>query len=350
MLDRTPRHRELQTGFKMFCEKLITREGFLVMEAGWKQKNARNLHAGIDLVVKRPSDPDMTVVEAKFYRSRLIDPALIRNALEEIKKFRDAKKAKAALLIITAEISAGLKAEALKQDVTIWDLTDILQLTVKTPTLADGLGELLREGDFSAAQGEQFFEELVLLDEQSPRQKGKAEGARLIGELDAVKPGREGARKFEQLCDKAMRYLLSDQFHRWNTQVTTEDGFNRPDLLARLVPRHAFWVGLSEDFRSRYVVFAFKNTAEPLPHGEIFSVETYLHAGALRMIALVVARAGIDAGARRACQLALRERGKLVLCLTLAELREMLAAKDSGDEYNDILIERAGELLTDLSP
>lgn len=350
MLDRTPRHRELQTGFKMFCEKLLTREGFLVMEAGWKQKNARTPYGSCDLIIKRPAEPDTTVVDAKFYRSKRLDSSLFRNAMEELKKFRDAKKAKGAVLILTAELSDAHRAEAQKNGILVWDLGDIVQSAAKTPTLSDNLSDLLRDGDPGVLGREQFATELAILDEQSPRAKNKSEGARLIAELDQTKPGKEGARKFEQLCDKAIRYVFAEQFQRWITQIHVEDGFNRPDLIARLVPKHEYWTTLAEDFRTRYVVFSFLNDADPVVQGEILSAERHLFTGALRSVGIIVSRAGIDPGARKACHMVLRQSGKLILCLTLAELKEMLQAKDAGDEYNELLIDRTAELLTDLVP
>lgn len=350
MLERTPKHKELQIGFKMLCEKLLTRESFLIMEAGWKQKHGRTAVSTADLTIKRPSEADLTVVEAKFYRSRKVDLALFRNALEELKKHRDAKKAKNAIMIVTCEITPAMRVETERHGGVLWGLADLLLLTAKTPTLADTLADLLREADPGAAGRDLFSEELQQLEEQSPRIKTKSEGARLIADLDQVKPGREGVKKFEQLCDKAIRYLFADQFQRWNSQPHIDDRLHRPNLIARLVPKHEFWISLSEDFRCRYVLFSFGNEMEPLNQGEILSNLRHLSTGALRTVLLVICRGGLDAGARRASQSALRENGHVVLMLTLAELRDMLTAKDNGDEFSDVLIDRAAELLTDLTP
>ncbi|MDG3578679.1 restriction endonuclease [Rhizobium sp. YJ-22] len=347
MLERTPRQRELHVGFKMLCEKLLTRDGYMIMESGWKQKVARAPVQAADLLIKRPSDPDTTVVESKFYRSRRIDPVLLRNALDELKRHRETKKSKSALLIVSAQTTPAMRQEAEKLGVTLWGFAELLQMTAKTPSLADNLADLLRDGDPST--GDVFAAELAVLEEQSGRQRPRGEGAKIAADLDLVKPMRDGNKRFAQLCDRAIRYLFSEQFHRWAPQNNPEDGLFRPDLIARLAAGHDFWSALSGDFDGRYGLFLFPNQAEPLGHGAILSAERFLSRPALRPMLLVVSRAGLDAGGRRAVQEALRQRGHLILSLTLAELKDMLTARDLGDEFHDVLIDRMSEMLTDLS-
>ena len=348
MLDRMPRQRELHVGFKMLCEKLLTRDGFMIMESGWKQKTGRVPAPGVDFVVKRPNEPDTMAVEAKFYRSRRVDAVLFRNALDELKRQRESRKSKTAVLILSTTVSEPMLAEAEKAGITLWGLPELLQRTAKTPSLADTLAELLRDGDPLSVRGDLFEAELASLDEQSTRQRQK-EGAKLSADFDLVKPGRDGAKRFAQLGDKAMRYLFGEQFNRWMTQANPDDGLFRPDLIARLVPRHDFWASLSGDFSVRYALFSFPNGGEPLNQGAVLSAERFLSRPALRPLAIVVSRAGFDAGGKRAIQDALRQRGHLILPLALAELKDMLAARDMGDEFYDILIERLSETLTDLS-
>lgn len=349
MLDRSmPRQRELHIGFKMLCEKILTRDGFMIMESGWKQKTGRVPTPGVDFVVKRPNEPDTMTVEAKFYRARRVDAVLFRNALEELKRQRETKKSKTALLILSTVVSGTMQAEAEKAGVTLWALPELLQRTAKTPSLADTLADLLRDGDPLSVRGDLFEAELAALEEQSTRQRQK-EGAKLSSDFDLVKPGRDGAKRFAQLGEKAMRYLFGEQFNRWMAQASPDDGLFRPDLIARLVPRHDVWVSLSGDFSARYALFSFPNGAEPLGQGNVLSAERFLSRPALRPLSIIVSRASLDAGGKRAVQEALRQRGHLILTLTLAEVKEMLTSRDMGDEFHDILIERLSETLTDLS-
>lgn len=217
-------------------------------------------------------------------------------------------------------------------------------MALRTPTLAEALSELLREVSFD---GERFLDTMQLLEAHATRAKTRSEGAKLIAELDQVKPGREGQKRFEQVGEKAIRLLLAEQVQRWSVPVIIEDGMNRPTLVVRLMPRHDVWAQLSSDLSSRYMTISFLNSADPAGHAELLSAARHLYPKASRAIAIVLARAGFEGAWRRAAIELLREQGKLVLTLSQAELRDLLIARDSGDEYHDLFHERANDLFAD---
>lgn len=344
MMERSPRHREIQTSFRSLAEKILAREGAIVVESGWKNKNGRAPATTADFVFKRPPDNELTVVEAKLLRARRMEDSLFRNAMDELKRYREARKAKNAILIMTADPTEAQLQEAERQSVTIWGLPQIIPLALKTPTLAETLTDLLRE---ISCDVQHFDDTIHLLDAHTARSKARGEGQKLATEFDLTKPGRENHRKFEQAGEKAFRLLFTDQVQRWSVPVVTEDGLNRPALVLRLMPRHEVWIGLTQDFDSRYMCIAFQNSAELAGHGDVLSAARHLHPKAKRSIGILVTRSGVDQGARRAAIEVLREHGKLILTVTLAELKELLIARDAGDEYHDFFHERACELMAD---
>lgn len=346
MMERSPRHREIQLSFRSLAEKILAREGAIVVETGWKSKNGRAPAANADFAFKRPPDNELTVVEAKLLRSRRMEDGLFRNALDELKRFREARKAKNAILIMTAEPTEAQLLECERQAVTIWGLPQIIPLALKTPTLAETLADLLRE---ISADIQHFDESIHLLDGHTARSKARGDGQKLAAEFDQTKPGRENQRKFEQTGEKAIRLLFSEQVQRWSVPVVTEDGMNRPALVVRLMPRHDVWIGLTRDFDSRYMSIAFQNAAELASYGDVLAAARHLHPKAKRSIGLLIARSGADQGARRGALEVLREQGKLIITVTLAELKELLIARDAGDEYHDFFHERASDLLADNS-
>ncbi len=344
MLERSPRHRELQISFRSLAEKILAREGAIVVETGWKNKTGKAPAAAADFLFKRPPENELTVVEAKLSRSRRMEDGLFRNALEELKRHREAKKAKNATLILTAEPTPAQVQEAERQGVTLWGIPQLVPLAIKTPTLAEALADLLRDISTDATH---FAETMAYLEAHTARAKARGEGAKLIAELDQSKPGRENHRKFEQMGEKAMRLLFSEQVQRWSVPVLIEDGLNRPTLVVRLLPRHDVWAALSEEFGSRYVAIGFINHAEPAGHGDVLSAARHLHPRARRSIGILVARGGFDQGARRAAVEVLRDQGKLILLVSLQDLKEMLIARDAGDDYHDFFHERASDLMAD---
>ena len=105
-------------------------------------------------------------------------------------------------------------------------------------------------------------------------------------------------------------------------------------------------MSLAHDFRTRYIIFEFKNYSKPITQNEIYSTEKYLFTTALRSVAFVIARAGADAGAYRAASGALREAGKLILLLSLQDLCEMLHVSDRAQDPEILLYQKLDELLT----
>ncbi|WP_443970413.1 hypothetical protein [Sphingobium sp. CR28] len=118
------------------------------------------------------------------------------------------------------------------------------------------------------------------------------------------------------------------------------------DIIARLVPtENPFWSSLASDFRTRYVIFEFKNYSDPISQDQIYTTEKYLFTAALRSVAIIVARNGASESARKARRGSLREQGKLILCIGMDQLCEMLRKRDGGGDPTDHLYEQLDELL-----
>lgn len=345
MLERSPKHREIQLNFRSLAEKILGREGGIVVESGWKNKTGKMAPATADFVIKRPPDSELTVVEAKLIRSRRMEEGLFRTAVEELKRFRDTRNAKNAALLITATPSESQIADAERHGVQLLGLGSLVSLALKTPTLAEALADMLRE--IAPAPGH-FDAEIVQLETASPRGKLKGEGAKILDDLDKLKPGRENQKKFEQVGERAARLLLGSEVQRFTVPVmTADDGMNRPCLVARMLPQHDVWANLVADFSSRFLTFHFINGLEMAGQPDVLAAGRHLHPKAKRSIGILISRSGFDQGARRAAIELLRQEGKLVFAFGLSDLKEMLIARDAGDEYNDIFHERACDMMAD---
>ena len=69
---------------------------------------------------------------------------------------------------------------------------------------------------------------------------------------------------------------------------------------------------------------------------------------ALRKKVIIISREGENEYALAACRGALRENGKLILNLTVADVCEMLTERDSGDDHNALLTAKLDDMLTKL--
>jgi hypothetical protein len=102
------------------------------------------------------------------------------------------------------------------------------------------------------------------------------------------------------------------------------------------------------DFKSRYVIFEFKNHKEPITQNEIVTTERYLYPSALRNLAIIISSRGCAPSAIRVIQGAMREHGKLIIPLTVDELASLLVGKDQGSDPNAFLFERIDDFLISL--
>ncbi|HWY97901.1 MAG TPA: hypothetical protein VNY36_02340 [Bacteroidia bacterium] len=118
------------------------------------------------------------------------------------------------------------------------------------------------------------------------------------------------------------------------------------DLVCRIGSQHNFWVDLSKDFHTRYIIFEFKNYTNNIKQGQIYTTEKYLFTTALRSVGFIISRIGPDRNAQVAAKGALRESGKLIVNLTDSDLCEMLTLKDRSKEHTDVLIGKIDDILT----
>ncbi|SPF53203.1 conserved hypothetical protein [Candidatus Desulfosporosinus infrequens] len=109
-----------------------------------------------------------------------------------------------------------------------------------------------------------------------------------------------------------------------------------------------FWEFLINEFKSRYVVFEFKNYSEKIKQTQIYTTEKYLFQTALRNVGFIISRMGASTNAIKSAKGVLRETGKLIVNLTDYDLKEMLNMKDSGSEPSDYLFSIVDKFLLEL--
>lgn len=312
--------------------------------------------SGFDFVVK--SESTEVLVEVKFYRSPTPKRDLLRNASQQLVKYRSSND-QGLLLIVSSVVSAALKDELRAEEgVVLWDLADLKALTRLDAVLSGELENLLLAGfEISPAEYAVLGQsgDAPRINFPTPpiaRKQGAQNGARLCKELNNVPSGRSGSRAYELKCIEILKHLFDGQneLALWNEQQTTTDGLNRNDLLCRVFShQNNFWSELANDFHSRYIVFEFKNYSNQISQKEVYTSEKYLFLTALRSICFIIARIGGDVGAHKAAAGALKEAGKLIVILTNEDLCDMLTLKDFGNEPTEVLRARVDDSLIRLN-
>lgn len=286
------------------------------------------------------------VAEVRFYRSIRPDRSFVPNAVHLIADQLPAYGAARGLLITTAHVSESEKQVAQNRNVDVWDFKVLEELLKVHAHLADPLKSLIEDGDPGAFGTEAFYEMLRLTSRVASELELKASS--LIRTIEDI-PSGERADDFEKACADALKYLFENDMAFLRPQHRIEGGFHRLDHIARLDPKQSFWKDVCQDFGTRFIVFEFKNYTGTIGQDQIYSTEKYLYKNALRTVALIVARNGIDDGAARAIKAALRESGKLIIHINLDDLKTMLTAKDAAKDYLATIVDRVTGILTDLT-
>ena len=295
-------------------------------------------------------------VEVKAYRTRRVSYNVINAALLKLNHALRKNAYKGGVLAISSNIEPSIRKNLEKEfQVSILDRGILLFLTKDNDDLRKKLESILLE---LSQSGETDIYEGVFNDdkyelsffETDNIQNPKVDfGNQLINEIVSLPKGRRKAVQYEQICERALKYIFESDFTNWQNQAKSNDTLHRFDLIAKISSINDFWQILARDFRSRFVIFEFKNYTSKIKQGQIYSTEKYLFSTALRTISIILTRHGIDKNAYKALEGSLREMGKLIICLNEEEVCKMLIMKDNGDDPNTFLSEKIDELLMKLS-
>jgi len=171
----------------------------------------------------------------------------------------------------------------------------------------------------------------------------------LISQLEAVLPGKTQATEFEKVCTDIIKFIFEDQLRSWYLQQRSDDDLSRYDLVCGIQPKEDFWITLVNSFRTRYILFEFKNYSDSITAMQVYTTERYLYPAALRGVAIIISANGANEHARRSAAGALRESGKLILLLDTKDLIEMINLTVDGNSASDYLAKKLEEFLITLS-
>lgn len=172
----------------------------------------------------------------------------------------------------------------------------------------------------------------------------------LIAEMALCEAGKPMARTYEALCQKLLENIFSEDLALWSEQQKSNNDLYRFDLLCRIKDENqkTFWSILERYFKSKYVIFEFKNYKEPITQKEVYTTEKYLYAKALRSVGIIIAAHGYDEHAYWAAKGCLRENGKLIILLDTEDLIKMNKMKLDLEDPSTYLLDKLDEILSEL--
>lgn len=291
-------------------------------------------------------DPDgrSVAVEIKFFRAQRLGRNLINRMVKETTD-RAARAGKDRVILVVSDVGrAWQRRTDFATPLDVFDVMALQELASGNPALVERLNELIRVSRLESVEpaGDALGSDPISSDDSVER----------IDHLIARHhdcPQSEG-KPYEKICTEIIAELFGDELGVLHEQHGVEEGFHYLDLIASIKPSQPdnFWAHLRSDFKSRYVVFEFKNYEKGITQSQIYSTEKYLFTHALRTVAIVVARNGEAKSARHAREGALREMGKLMIGVSGNELVKMLEMKRDLEDFTSVLADLLDNMLTTL--
>lgn len=280
--------------------------------------------------------------EVKYYRTNQSLHAKLRTACKQIMQI---KGEQIPILVVANEVSQELKERYLgAYDVHIWDVENLLWLFEEFPDIKNEFVAFLDYAVDHIVPKSPVPE--IIQSVQSQEQKEPDWKERLL----QIPPGKEHFRKYEELCTDILKYIFGEYLTLWKKQESSNDGLYRFDLCCKIKSdvNQDFFDTIKNYLRTKYVVFEFKNYKEQITQKEIYTTEKYLYEKALRKVAIIISRSGADEHAQWAAKGALRENGKLILCLSDSHLIEMIDMKARDELPAEFLSAVLDDLLVHL--
>lgn len=250
------------------------------------------------------------------------------------------------ILIFFDKVDKGTKNAIQKGGNTIvLDISNILYIINNDEEVYNELMDIL---DFSIKDIEQLVPKISIKLPNNIREEDFVDV--YIRRLETLNSGKELCKDYEELMVEILKFLFKDEMLKWNEQNKTEEGLSIFDLICKIKKENSsdFWDMIQKYYNSKYVIWEFKNYSDPITQEQVCTTEKYLYATALRRVAIIVTRKGIDKNGRKVVKGILRESGKLILVLDDEDIKNMLEAKKNYEDPSETLSEKLDEILMQL--
>lgn len=293
-------------------------------------------------------------IELKIYRGPNNDVSVIKNAICQMKRYRDNistftynRYGIIFLCIVDEKIVEEIREV---YGIFAWDIRNLLYVCAESDVLSEKLQQLMPY----SINGIQMI--------CPPSYEGSGQGlirgriqemsaTKLISRLKKCATGNSGRadKAYEKICEDIIQYLFENEFNLFSVQNTTNDAMFKMDILCSLKGTTAFWNFLMTYYNTKFVVFECKNYCRKIDQNLVYITDKYLFSPALRNVAFIISREGFQENAQKAALGILKEQGKLIVDLTDADLEKMIYDKVAGKEPSDYLLEKVERMLMGVS-
>lgn len=305
-----------------------------------------------DIVAEK--DHVQYVIELKAYRGQRINQQIVWNAVQQVLAYKHFFSDKDTVeqrfgLILLCDVDSELKTSIWENEkIFIWDIKNLLYFCSSNPELLSALSVCIPYA-LNDIQSEEPLGLVFRQHESTTSTEYQDKGKVLSEELKACKIGKGNAVEYEKVCTRIIKYLFEPEFSKFSEQHKTGDSMFRMDILCALKGTTEFWRMLTHFYKTKFIVFEFKNYAKKIQQNLIYVTDKYLFNPALRNVAFIISRKGFDKHAHEAAMGILKDSGKLIIDLTDDDLLTMITLKQGGEEPSDYLLDKVERLLMSVS-
>lgn len=287
----------------------------------------------IDFALRGTNNLDI-LVEVKEVKNNSKDTII--SAVSQLKNYREIypkeKLNKYSFIIIFGSVDEQQKDYFKKDNIIIIDISNIMYLIKNNHDLEEQLKNILTFSIIDFVPQKIDLEKYMNYVENSKKEESINIEDKYISEIKNIKKGKEGSREFEKIGEKILKYLFGDYIYDWKTQINCDNNLHRIDLLGKVKQQDGFWRMLYEIYKSRYIVFEFKNYNSKITQEQIETTNKYLSKNTLRTVAILISREEINKNAKSICKGILRDQGQLILTLNENDLITMLQNKKENQD------------------
>lgn len=325
--------------FESIVYKIFESQGFTMKIPSQHKDNGYDLEAD--------KGNEHYVIEIKLWDTMSVSNRVLVNTTEQLMNVANKEK-KVPILIIANPISERVRKYLAEfKEIIVMDIANLLFMA-KGDTELENL--LIANLEYSIGNLKPSCPPSAISMCDLNTNIDSKEINQLMKRIEEWDTQKEDSIDYEKLCFEALKMLFSDDLALWNEQKYSNDGLFRFDLICKIKNGNEkeFWKMAEEYFKSKYIVFEFKNYNGQITQKEIFTTEKYLYAKALRGVAIIISSNGADKHAEKVIRSVLREEGKLIISLSNLDVLEMLKKKVDNEEPSDYLSKKLDELLIEL--
>lgn len=336
-----------------FVEEMFQYLNFKYQKDVSVSNEQRNQAGRVDFVLKSNNGLD-TLVEVKETRNQSND--VVNSACEQIryerKLYEKEKLNPYSFIIVFGNVDKSRKVYLKRYKIIVIDLANILYLIKDNQDLIERLNNLLPYSIIDVSPQKIDLEKYINYEKHIENkepieiQKSIKIEDEYIEEIKRLEKGKEGSTEFQDLGKKILKLLFGDYLYDWKSQVCCDNNWLRMDLVGKIKRQDGFWKMLYEIYKTRYIVFEFKNYNDEISRSQIDDANKYLHDKALRTVAIVVSREKATKSAEERCKGILRNEGNLILRLNQKDLITMLEKRRDNDN-KDITTEYIERIFDD---